>query len=249
MEKSKLEHFKKYKALLVKERNQKPHNSKRLNTYKDLDGWGFFNSVKNKITDLLSYRKAFSNADALTYSQNKDKKIVKLVVVRTPLSWASKKFADISSINTFDQQAKQLGYDKVFHLYMLIYLEGIEQPILYEKNETVVLRFGSPSTEQFTQMKDVNLNGREITLGEFIETSKTQMGPEEYFHYTFDKQNCQRFINLNLKSNGLLTNELQNFIMQNAGKLLSKAPKLSLKLAQGISNVAALGRKITGLGL
>lgn len=238
-------HFLKYRKLIEKEKRGKLKDKTRLHTYATLEGFGFFNQVKN----LLSYRKSFSNADEKIYFQNKDKKIVKMLVVRTPLSYFSKKFADILSLGTFSTQAKNLKYDNVFHLYSLIYLEGIEQPILYEKNDTVILRFGSPSTNQYTQMKEVSLNGREITLGEFIETSKSKMGDEEYFHYTFDKQNCQRFIKLNLESNGLLTSELQNFIMQDAGKLLSNAPKLSLKFAQGISDVSALARKVTGLGL
>lgn len=251
IEQHKIRHWKRYRTLEKKIKSNKGISEKEAGdviAYRRLHGAGFFDSIKNKVKDFFSTRKDFSNADRKTYEANKDKRIVKMMVVRTPLSWFSQTFADIASFGTFSDQAKKLGYDRVYHLYSLIYLEGVEQPILYEKNETVVLRFGSPSTGKDTQMKEVQGIPMDMTLGKFVTNAQKQMGDEEYWHYTFEKQNCQRFLMLNLKANNLLTPELEKFILQDASQLLAKAP-IASKFAQGMAETSAFLRKLTGRGL
>jgi hypothetical protein len=250
LDKMKVKHWKTYRTLERKARSDTGINEKEAHNiidYHRLHGAGFFDSIKNKVKDFFSYRKAFSTADSKTYEQNKNKRIVKLFVVRTPLGWFTQTFADIASLGTFSDQAKKLGYDRVYHLYALIYLEGVEQPLLYEKNETVVLRFGSPTTGEHTQMKQVSVPGN-MTLEKFITNAQKQMGDEEYWHYTFDKMNCQRFLMLNLKANNMLTPELEKFILQDASQLLKKAP-IAQKFAQGMADTSAFLRKLTGRGL
>ena len=251
LEQKKLYHWKRYRTLerKAKEEGINEEEAKDVIAYRTLHGGGFFDSIKSKVKDFFSTRKDFSDADKKTFAENKDKRIKKMMIVRTPLSWFSKTFADIVSLGTFSEQTQRLGYDRVYHLYSLIYLEGIEQPIMYEKNETVVLRFGSPSTDQYTQMKEVQNIPVDMTLGKFVQTAQNFMGEEEYWHYTFERQNCQRFLMLNLKANNLLTPDLQNFIMQDAEKLLSQAPSISRKFAQGIADTSAFLRKLTGRGL
>lgn len=251
LEQHKIKHWKRYRTLEKKAKSNQGVSEKEAGdiiAYRRLHGAGFFDSIKDKVKSFFSTRKDFSNADRKTYEANKDKRIVKMMIVRTPLSWFSQTFADIASFGTFSEQAKKLGYDKVYHLYSLIYLEGIEQPILYEKNETVVLRFGSPSTGKDTQMKEVQGIPMDMTLGKFVTNAQKQMGDEEYWHYTFDKQNCQRFLMLNLKANNLLTPELEKFILQDASQLLAKAP-IASAFAQGLADTSAFLRKLTGRGL
>lgn len=211
-----------------------------LHTYEQLHGAGFF-------SDLFSYRKDFSKHDSKVFNRYKDYTIDKMVVVRTPLSTLSQLFADIASLGTFSKQAKKLGYDRVYHLYMLIYLHGVEHPFHYEKNETVILKEGAPATGKFTQSMPVALHSP-ITLGQFIHTAQKHMTPEEYWHYTFQKYNCQRFIKQNLEANGLLTLPLEQFIMQDAAELLAESPSVLKYLTQKASDGAALVRKITGTG-
>ena len=251
IDKRKLTHWKKYRQLERKAKTTGLHHEhlKDLLAYRRLHGAGFFDSITSGVKDFFSYRKDFSTADKKTFLANRDKRITKILIVRTPLSWFSQTFADVASLGTFSQQAKRLGYDRVYHLYSLIYLEGIEQPIMYEKNETVVLRFGSPATGQYTQMKEVQNIPSGLTLDTFITTAQKTMGDEEYWHYTFEKQNCQRFLILNLKANNLLTPELEKFIVQDASQLMAKAPTISKKLAQGVSDASAFVRKLTGKGL
>lgn len=247
----KLREWKKYMLLEAKERRGELKRSEipKLAGYRHLHGSGFFSSIKDKIKSVFATRQAFSNADEKVYNSVKDKRIVKIEVVRTPLSWASQQFANIASLGTFGEQAKRLGYDRVYHLYMLLYIEGVQQPIHYEKNETIVFRFGSPSTNKFTEKHTISGLPADLTVGKFVETAKAKTPKEQFWRYKFDSFNCQRFVIDNLQANGLLTESLKTWILQDAGQLLAKAPSFMTKLAQAGSDVAAFARKITGKGL
>lgn len=219
-------------------------DQRKLLHYQYLHGSGLFDSIK----EFFSYRKGFSPADEKVFQKYKDHNIAYLQVVRTPLSTTSQAFADIASLGTFSSQAKKLGYDRVYHLYMLIYFDGVKEPLHYEKNETVRLRVGAPATNVFTQAREVPLHHMHLTLEHFIRTAQKFMTADEYWHYTFEALNCQRFVKQNLEANGLLTPELNHFIMQNAQELLAKAPSMLKRLTQRASDAAAFVRKITGTG-
>lgn len=245
----KTHHWKRYRDIerRLKDGNTTEDEQKDLIAYRRLHGSGFFDSVKNKIKDFFSYRKAFSDSDTIFYNSVRDSKIAKLEVVRTPLSYFSQTFADIASFGTFSAQAKKLGYDRVYHLYIQFTLED-GTPILYEKNETVVFRKASPPRNDKTSAMAVQVPSG-MTIGQFVSTAQSKMSAEDYWHYTFKLQNCQRFVRQNLEANGLLTPDLEKFIMQDAGALLAEAPKAALGLSQTVSDVGAFLRKVTGSGM
>jgi hypothetical protein len=240
MELSKKQHFTKFNRLKRKA-NRTLKDEQDLHAYRHLAGAGWFDG-------LFQVRHAFSDADTLTFNQVKDSIIEKLEVVRTPLKWTSQLFASIASFGTFDTQAKELGYDRVFHLYFLIHLQGYSTPILYEKSETITFRFEQPSFSIYTQSMDVSIP-QDLTVGEFVTTAQSKISPDDYWFYSFDKQNCQQFVLQNLQANGLLTPQIQTFVFQDASRLLSKAPDASRKFAQHVSTISAIYKKFTGKGL
>ena len=240
MELSKKQHLSKFNRLKRKT-NRTLKDEKDLHAYRHLAGGGWFD-------DLFQVRYAFSDSDTATYNQVQNYIITKLEVVRTPLKWTSHLFANIASLGTFDSQMKELGYDLVYHLYFLIYLQGYDMPILYEKSETVTFRFEQPETSIYTQSMDVAFPSG-MTIESFVTTSQAKIKADDYWFYSFDKQNCQQFVLQNLQANNLLTPQIQAFVFQDASRLLSKAPDVSRKLAQHVSTISAIYKKLTGKGL
>lgn len=240
MEFSKKQHLSKFNRLKRKT-NRTLKDEKDLHAYRHLAGSGWFDG-------LFQVRHAFSDSDTATYNQVQNSIITKLEVVRTPLKWTSQLFASVASLGTFDAQAKELGYDRVYHLYFLIHIQGYGMPVLYEKSETVTFRFEQPENNVYTQSMDVAFQPG-MTIGSFVTTAQSKITSDDYWFYSFDKQNCQQFVLQNLQANNLLTPQIKAFVFQDASRLLSKAPDVSRKLAQHVSTISAIYKKLTGKGL
>lgn len=244
------QHWKRYRDIerRLKDGKATEDEQKDLIAYRRLHGAGFFDSIKNRMTDFFSYRKAFSNSDTIFYNSVKDSKIAKLEVVRTPLGYMAQTFSDIATLGQFSQTAKKLGYDRVYHLYIQFTLEDGTQ-ILYEKNETVVFRKASPPRGDKTSAMVVPVPPG-MTIGQFVSTAQSKMSADDYWHYSILKNlNCQKFVRDNLEANGLLTPELEKFIMQDASALIAAAPTKLQDFTQKAIDVGSFLRKLTGSGM
>jgi len=253
MEHYKLNHYHQYQSLKAKKKHSKKEKA-ALQAYEHLEGGGFFDSVKDLISkgvesvkSVFSPRKAFSKADDKIYKQFGDKMITKLSVVRTPLDKGVQTLVNLLSLGSIKSQQQKLGYDQIYHLYLEIYLEGKAQPLLFEKNETVRLEDKVPAKTSKTQSMDIPIT-KPLTLQQFVMAGQQRMG-DDYWHYTFDKLNCQNFVQNNLAASDLLTPELTTFIMQDAATLVAKTNPIAKKIMQGVTDVAAFGRKLLGKGL
>ena len=178
------------------------------------------------------------------YSNNK---ITNINVGRSPIQSYVTKLLNYLSLGKFDEQAKNLNYDDVYHLFMIITLDnGIN--LLVEKNEVIKIIVVSPT--YISKAKDV-LNipiNKSIDLGTLIKNTVDRVGPSIYL-YDHVNNNCQFFIENILKSNGLDSSQATNFIMQDVESLLSKSPQYVNSLARfATESSAKLNRLVEGEG-
>lgn len=206
----------------------------------DCEGQGF-------VKDTIEYVKKFSleklrsrppqiNNLLKKYGNNRVKKII---VCRQELVGASKLLTNILTLGTFEKNKHRLNYDKVFHLYMVVYLDnGISFGI--EKNERVMVWFNpkTPKQREDSECIERNVINRP-TLDNFIENGE-KIGGRNFYRYSAYYNNCQRFVNDLTTSNGL---NLSKFVLQDAGSLLE--PKFR-KLAVTITDVAGMARYLIG---
>ena len=67
----------------------------------------------------------------------------------------------------------------------------------------------------------ITTNNKNITLNEFLENTRLKVGNEDYFLYSaFNNRNCQNFIKNILKSNDLLTTDIDNLLFQDLEQLV-----------------------------
>ena len=77
-----------------------------------------------------------------------------------------KKALDVMSVGKFSGKAKELGYDQVYHNYMLVTMsDGKTYKI--EKNEQV-MHFPAKKSDYAGELFDVPLNGKQLTLSQMI---------------------------------------------------------------------------------
>jgi len=196
------------------------------------------------LTDYINVRQDFSPTDKKVLNKYGNYSIDKLVVVRTPINKAIDTAINVLSLGKFKKNVKG---DEIYHLYLLIYLKGINTPLLFEKNDTPRLTTTVPSETEKTQKMEVN-NVSNLTLNQFINNAIRLQGAK-FWKYSFNTLNCQQQINASLKASNLLTPELTSFIMQDVTQATKTLNPLIQKGFQAVTDISAIGRRILGLGI
>ena len=110
---------------------------------------------------------------------------------------------------------------------------------IVEKNDSInIAKFNG--LKKNSETMNVAINGK--TLNVMLENTKKKIG-DKFFTYKAVDNNCQFFISSILESNGLMTNELQNFILQDTRKLFENNPKFR-KFVNSITDIGAIGNNL-----
>jgi hypothetical protein len=190
------------------------------------------------------------------FEKYKNFKILSAQIRREPILAFVDKFINLISFGKFNEAKKNLGYDKMFHLSLILQLGsapggGENGPkLLIEKNERINM---TTSWKDGNQVQYSPANGSltipgNPTLGEFYDKTLKAVGDHQFFTYNAFAQNCQAFIADLLRSNGALTPEAQNFVLQDAQTVAKQLPFFVSKVAQFTTDTAGRVRQFFGLG-
>jgi len=172
-----------------------------------------------------------------------DKVITKIVIQRAPIKTVPvDSLMNLITNGNFNKSLKDYGYDKLFHLFMIITLED-QTEISLEKNETIQMK-KSPQKSDYESL-NVSLSGKVITLNELMEKTSNLMG-SNFFPYHPINNNCQTFISSVMKAIGLNTSQIDNFVNQPVDKLFETYDK-SGKLTNWMAKITQLGTKMNFL--
>ena len=163
-----------------------------------------------------------------------NQKVVSAVVTRTPI-WES-----LNRILYLVSKGKSLEYhDKYFHLSIIFTLESGNK-ILFEKNALPNMEVNNfPEINQETQYMEVpNIKNKNLTLNQIITNTKNYMGNDKFFKYRPLVENCQDIIVNMLKANGLITQQLKDFIYQDMKQLIESVPSWGHAISKVVFDVA-----------
>jgi hypothetical protein len=178
-------------------------------------------------------------------NEHGDAKIKSIKIGRDPVGSAITTVLNLVAAGKFNQAKKDAGYDKLFHLFMVVELSD-GSSFRIEKNEKFTI--GNPNWTSKTET--MNAPVKPISLMSFINTAIAKVGSKDFFTYTAFKDNCQAFIKNLLQANGMLTPELDKFIFQDVELLEKDLPKYVSKSANVITDVAASIKSLfTGKGI
>jgi len=149
------------------------------------------------------------------------------------------------------EEMKKLNYDNMFHVFFVITLAGGRKARL-EKNEVLSIKWfdgNEPSVPQSTnpgeepQQKpgciDIPPIANMPTLQEFINNAHKHVG-DAMFMYNGKNNNCQIFLKNLLRYNGMLTQEFEDFIMQDTETLVGNLPTVTQGFMNTVTDVAGL---------
>lgn len=215
-----------------------------------LIGYGFkdtlmsyLKGIKNRI---FFPSETLSNPSQRTFDKYKDQQIVKIEINREPVLKFIQKFLNIITLGGYDRARRNLHYDNVFHLYCIIHLEDGTK-LKLEKNEKINLeKAGSYKLERDDTFISID---KKLTLETLFKNTIKKVGAYQFYIYSGDKNNCQRFIADILESNGLMNDYLKSFILQDAKAIFEQNPSYLRAISQFSTDTAARLRELFGLGL
>jgi hypothetical protein len=165
---------------------------------------------------------------------NGDTIITSMRVERKPLSKTIEGILNTISLGSFDSAKKNLSYDSMYHLYVVI-----NDKFILEKNE--LLNFTNYSPSSNSESMDVKNIPKGLTINELVDKTRKKMG-DSFIKYSAFNFNCQHFILNLLQANGLDTAELKKFILQDAKKVLEGLPSYVEDLTDNVTDIASIGR-------
>ena len=162
-------------------------------------------------------------------------KVIEIKIARSPLSKITSFFLNLTSLGEFKKRLNETPYDKMYHLFMIIKTES--SSYILEKNEVIILKKFNGKITKDTEILETNIR-EGLTLNIMLEKARNIMGDKFYSYKGLDN-NCQFFVSSILKSNGLNTDELEAFVIQDTRHLFNNNPKFR-KIVNSITDVGAV---------
>jgi hypothetical protein len=206
-------------------------------------------NVTNKFEDI---RQNFFPAKKLPqpvqvlFDKYKNNRVISAQIRREPIFAIIDKVINLISGGKFDEAKREQGYDKMFHLSLIITLDnGVK--LLIEKNERINMTTNWKDTDK-VEYFNVGPIFTNPTLEQFFQNTEKAVGDHRFFTYNAFDQNCQRFIADLLQSNNSLSDNAKNFILQDAQSIVKKMPFFVSKIAQFATDTAGRVKQFFGFG-
>jgi hypothetical protein len=169
--------------------------------------------------------------------------IKKMRVRRVVVRWMFNLALNAITVGSWEQEKKNLGYDKLFHLGIILDydLGGVMKTALLEKIGT--LNFTNSIVYTDTDEYITIETPANLTVLETLNNTEKHMG-DRYFTYSAFKNNCQHFIYGYLQANNLLTPEASDFILQGAEEIVKGQPGYTEDVAQALTNLGGIAKRI-----
>lgn len=220
--------------------------------FKSLEGSGilsrFLTKTKDKIIDVFSPRlNDYNNNTKRMMAKYGHEQVVSMAIYRTPLPSMLNKIINVVSFGKWEELKKKYGFDKFFHLALVLTLKT-HKNIIVEKNEVINVS-DSYKTNSDTEVLPIDDYKTPLTVNYLLEkTRKAFKNDALYFGYDPLTNNCQVFIKTILQANGLYNSTINNFLFQDIEELTKELSPLTKGIMRGTTNLAGTVNKLRGQG-
>jgi hypothetical protein len=203
-----------------------------------------FNPNLAEQTESLIDSFGYAGYDAKTAKflrEHGSEEVTTLTVRRAPVGSMLHTALNAISLGTWNKSRNEFGYDKLYHLGLIINRRYITQRL---SRVTVTLKDADSPGSEFMEV-DLKNNANELfTLKSMLQKTEKSVGPNVFFKYDAFKNNCQNFVLNILVANGLNNKALQGFILQPVDELLKAQPQYMQTVSNTLTNLG----QITGAG-
>ena len=217
--------------------NNEIHGGNLFNSIAEIFKNGF-NRIKSIIEDPIRvnappYYRSFLEK----YGQIK---INDIMICKTPIQETFNTILNAVSFGKWEETKNKLNYDQMYHLFMICKLEGGLYARI-EKNQVLNCALVDPSSYKTAKcIQLTNYYGMiPINLNQMHQRALNTVGKERLYLYNASSTNCQLFINDLLENSGLMNDNVKQFVLQSADKLISSLPPLVQNFIHGVTNAAS----------
>ena len=222
--------------------------------YQHLKGSGilsrFITKTKDKVIDVFSPRlNDYNNQTKRMLAKYGHEQIISMSIYRTPIPNMINKVINMISLGQWEQLKKKFGFDKFFHLALVLTLKN-NKNIIVEKNEVINVS-DSYKTNSNTEVLPIEdyANIIPTNINALLDRTRKAFNNDLlYFGYDAFTNNCQVFIKNILVSNGLYNMKINNFLFQDIQQLTKELNPLTKGIMRGTTNIAATVNKLLGKG-
>jgi hypothetical protein len=175
-----------------------------------------------------------------------------IAVYRVPVNSAILGILNAASLGAIRKNMQKVGYDKLYHLYMVVQLKDRKEGhryLLIEKNEIVNIEERSNLLAKHETLSAAKSPRLRLTLRQLFEETIQRVGSERFWGYSATNYNCQRFV-LDLLETAYLGNvppPLRQFVYQDKVREVVDSPQVS-QLANEVTDIAGWFRGLLGAG-
>ena len=207
------------------------------------------------LNNVISSNVKYNNSSTRTLQVYGDCEIVGLQVRKQPIVSMIDKALNVLSLGTWAKLKKENSFDKLFHLYMIVYVklfDGSTKEILVEKNQSINISVKIPSVSKELQRLTIALPPNyKVTLNEMLNNTLKKVGNQRYFIYSpfndaLTSGNCQRFVLDVLSSNNLNGSSYEKWVLQNIESLVKGLPNYVKLFAKTLTDIGASVEKAVG---
>jgi len=211
----------------------------------DLDGAGLWDYVKNIFTPNSKY----TNKTQSALKKYGEFPITNIEIQRSPVISVIDKALNLVSLGKWADLKKTYNFDKLYHLYAIftINMNGQMKKIVVEKNQSINVSDSIPTKTDQTQSLMIGTN-KGLTINSLLDNTLKSVGADQFFIYDpFGGKNCQNFIKDILTVNGIYNDRIGKFVFQDIADLAKQIGNTTV-IAKGITDFAAMGERLIGLG-
>ena len=206
-------------------------------------------AIKKRIDLMMQGRREGPTARLQKFlEETVEHKVVEVKLGRKPIVTAVKAALNLLSLGKFSKKADALGYDDVWHQFLIFKLDN-GKSYKIEKNE-VIVQMEAEAHDYKHKIWDIKIpDGKNLTLKEMFDNAAKDKGVN-FWQYSGSSANCQIFSRTLLEENGLLPDDPSDFTTQDSESLMDSLPPMARKIADGVVDAAAsIDRFIHGDGI
>jgi hypothetical protein len=167
-----------------------------------------------------------------------DEIIQTITIMRTPLSNVLTSALNIASFGQFKKRARNLPYDKLFHLFIII--QTNKRKYILEKNAVINFKTHNGRIAPKTDIQQVNNLPSGISIIQLLTQAEKTMGKNKFYSYNARSNNCQDFIMGLFKSSGIGDQVDYDFVKQELDEIFKKSPIFN-KIVNTTTAIGAVG--------
>lgn len=197
----------------------------------EADEEGLWSKITNMWSALTSNEHLPKRFRQFIKAHGRDK-IQSLSMMRAPVAKPGVLAMQLLTAGRWEEFKKKAGVDEVYHTSIII-----NGNIVLEKLDKVEGRVDAGySKQKGAELYPIPIKN-EITIAEFLEKGRRQMG-EKFYTYDAFNSNCQDWVMSMVSANGLLDAEGRKWIKQDIDKLIKELPALTKTSAVAITDTS-----------